>query len=283
MGRRDRHYQSDAMKITCVYKPRDQSYDEDWISAFRAVGAEIVKEQTKDADLTVFMHSYTGQQVDTPAFKPKGKVLILVVNEFKLTHERNQLAAKLNATIGSQLMPEDARALYGDNFISVPHAMNPDIEMHTSGRRFDIGVRGAKYKIQDGLRNRICNPELWEGLRRDIEIGKIYPAKVWRAALKTWKVMPSCEGGHERGKIMTPRHFEAIASGTGLVMYPGRYNDILRPENYIELKLDHSNLTEVKERIISDISGMTKSAREYMLETNTYAHRVQQIIEWSKS
>lgn len=270
------------MKIVCIYKPRHHSYDQDWLEAFKNAGAELTTD-LKFGDLTIFHHSYTAQEVNLPKCEPSGKVLVMVVNEFKLAMERMKFAKALNATIASQLLIDDALAIYqGCDVISIPHALNPDgFQIHIGNRKYDIGVRGAAYKIEDGLRNRICDKSTWVGINSDLELGKIYPSDQWKKFLRQWRVMPSCEGGHEGGKIMTPRHFEAIGTGTGLVMYPGRYNDILDESHYIRLNLDHSNLAEVKERILGDVSPMVRMAREYLADCHTHKHRIAKIKEWA--
>jgi hypothetical protein len=45
---------------------------------------------------------------------------------------------------------------------------------------------------------------------------------------------------------VSPRIFEAIAAGTALVLYEGRYSDVIRPvEHYIPLRKDFSNIEDV--------------------------------------
>jgi hypothetical protein len=270
------------MRIVVNYKPRHHSYDQDWLLAFQKMGAELSTEM-KFGDLTIFHHSWTAQKVDVPKPQRNGKVLVMYVNEFKCIPERKQFAKAVGGTIASQLLLDDAKSLYGsDDVISIPHALNPDGFLPYEGpRKYQIGVRGALYKLADKSRNNICSPSLWAGLSSDIELGKIHPAEEWKKYLRQWKVMPSCEGGQPGGKIMTPRHFEAIGTLTGLVMYPGRYNDILDESHYIQLNRNHSNLDEVKDRIRGDVMPMVKMAREYLADCHTHQHRIEKIKQWA--
>jgi hypothetical protein len=57
---------------------------------------------------------------------------------------------------------------------------------------------------------------------------------------------PALAGGAVRMNQISPRLFEAIELGTGLILFEGRYSDMLRPhEHYIPLKKDFSNVEAV--------------------------------------
>ena len=46
---------------------------------------------------------------------------------------------------------------------------------------------------------------------------------------------------------------EAVALGTGLILFPGNYSGILRPnEHYLQLQKDFSNLNEVLNTLHSE-------------------------------
>ena len=52
---------------------------------------------------------------------------------------------------------------------------------------------------------------------------------------------------------ISPRHFEAIATGTVQLLYPGQYSNILKPgKHYFELKRDYSNINEAIKHISDD-------------------------------
>jgi len=54
-------------------------------------------------------------------------------------------------------------------------------------------------------------------------------------------------------KTITPRIFEAIASKTALVLYPGEYRGVLKPnDNYLPLARDASNINEVIRHLKDD-------------------------------
>lgn len=59
------------------------------------------------------------------------------------------------------------------------------------------------------------------------------------------EVLQSYEGNIEH-KTLTPKIFEAIASKTALILYPGKYRGILEPDrHYIPLARDGSNIPEI--------------------------------------
>jgi hypothetical protein len=270
------------MRIVVVYKPRHHSYDLDWLDAFKSIGAEITENPTDLGDLTVLLHSVTAQGVPLIKWRPKN-CLILMGNEFKDIDAKKKLALELNATIGTQLVLENAKSLYKtDNIIEIPHALNPDRFQPCDEKKFQIGNRGAIYKniVRDDERNRISDKSLWSGLTTDIEMGKIIPGNEWAKKLRTWKSMPSTEGGMVGAKCITSRHFDAIGSHTCLVMYQGYFNGILDTSHYIELARDHSNLDDVKYRIKHESHDVVKRAREYIADTHTHHHRINTIKEW---
>jgi spore maturation protein CgeB len=82
-------------------------------------------------------------------------------------------------------------------------------------------------------------------------------------------------------KAISSRHFDAIGTKTCLIMFGGRYNDILKPdEHYIKLEDDFSNIDDVKEKF-SDESfreDMVNRTYEYVMQNHTYSHRMKKII-----
>jgi hypothetical protein len=74
---------------------------------------------------------------------------------------------------------------------------------------------------------------------------------------------------------ISPKVFEAIALGTALVMYEGRYSDIVTPwRHYIPLKKDFSNFLEVIEHLKDDafIKVMTETARREIVESVIFSY-----------
>ena len=52
-------------------------------------------------------------------------------------------------------------------------------------------------------------------------------------------------------KVITPKIFETISLKTALIMYPGRYNNLLEKDlHFIELLPDGSNIKDVKDRLL---------------------------------
>ena len=67
---------------------------------------------------------------------------------------------------------------------------------------------------------------------------------------KVWDNLVRKYDGNIVHKTITPKLLEAIAAKTALILYPGKYREILLPErHYIELKQDLSNIDEVVKKI----------------------------------
>jgi hypothetical protein len=61
-----------------------------------------------------------------------------------------------------------------------------------------------------------------------------------------WDAVLQKHEGNIQFRTITPKFFEAIAQKTGLVLYPGEYNGLLKPyKNFIPLERDLSNAKEV--------------------------------------
>lgn len=276
-----------------VYRNRPHSYDQDSIQAYVKAGFEITDKPTTFHDLTVIHHSLTAQFYGIPdwmlrqAEKRTGKLILFLGNEYAGFDKKNKAAQDLRVdAIATQLPLEAAKSLYAVPVIEVPHALNQDY--FTPGEpTYDIGVRGNTYKpiIGDERRNGICNPRLWSGLKHDCLLGveHFLARKHWLKALRSWRCMPSSEGGMVGAKCITSRHFEAIGTHTCLVMYPGHFNGILKPEHYITLENDHSNLADVKRQILDKdhCLRIVSKAREYLLDGHTHDHRVKQVMAWA--
>ena len=83
-------------------------------------------------------------------------------------------------------------------------------------------------------------------------------------------------------KVISSRHFDAIGTRTLHVMYPGRYNDILRPhEHYFELRRDHGNLEDLKSLLSNDrkLADMTSRIYDYVAKNHTHKHRLDMLLE----
>jgi hypothetical protein len=276
--------------MLAIFKRRPHSYDQDWMGAFQAAGFQLTDQPTKFHDLTVILQSVTAQWEGIPEWISNeavgftGMLVFFPGNEYALFERKNKAALDLKATIATQLPIEAAKRIYTAPVIEVPHALNPDFFFPEGSKKAEIGVRGNPYKpgtVGDDERNRICG--MWKDLKHDCSMGKetFLTREAWRDALRKWRCMPSTEGGAVGAKCVTPRHFDAIGTHTCLVMYPGFFNGILKPEHYITLERDHSNLVDVR-RQIKDADHCLKivsKAREYCLDGHTYAHRVRQVLE----
>ncbi|MDR1360641.1 MAG: hypothetical protein LBJ82_06650 [Deltaproteobacteria bacterium] len=75
---------------------------------------------------------------------------------------------------------------------------------------------------------------------------------------------------------ISPRAFEAIAMGTGMVLYEGNYSGILIPwEHYIPLKKDWSNIDEVLHHVLDDalLAPITRRAYNDVIVSGKYGYR----------
>ncbi len=75
---------------------------------------------------------------------------------------------------------------------------------------------------------------------------------------------------------VSPKVFEAVALGTVLVLYEGRYSDVLIPgRHYIELKKDWSNIDDVLAQLADDehLQAMADAAYEHLIESGTFSYR----------
>jgi hypothetical protein len=78
-----------------------------------------------------------------------------------------------------------------------------------------------------------------------------------------------------QGQI-SPKMFEAIILGTVLVMYEGKYSDILIPDvHYISIKKDYSNIEDVINKIKDDYYLQKMADRAYtdIVESNKYSYK----------
>lgn len=80
------------------------------------------------------------------------------------------------------------------------------------------------------------------------------------------------EGNVDYAQV-SPRHFEAVATGTLQMLYPGNYSGILLPRrHYVPLKRDYSNLEEALEYLIDDrlSDELVTCARDEIVENKRY-------------
>ena len=84
---------------------------------------------------------------------------------------------------------------------------------------------------------------------------------------------------HETEEIMnhiSPRNFEAITMRTALILFEGRYCDVLQPnEHYIPLKKDFSNIDEVFRKLndVPGLAAMTERAYNDIVRSGRYSYQ----------
>jgi hypothetical protein len=81
-------------------------------------------------------------------------------------------------------------------------------------------------------------------------------------------------------KCISSRHFDAIGCKTLQIMFPGRYNDLLRAgEHYAALRDDFANIAEVLDTLRSTAARqrIVDRAHEHVMSAHTYEHRLAQL------
>lgn len=105
-----------------------------------------------------------------------------------------------------------------------------------------------------------------DNIDQDVDFLEIYE--------KFFSSIPKCPA---YSKAISSRHFDAIGTKTLHVMYTGRYNDILVPqEHYFLLEKDHSNIDELLDLIQnpSATREIVNRAYEYVIAHHTHKNRL---------
>jgi hypothetical protein len=230
-------------------------------------------------------------------------------NEYRLLADKVAYARALGASVlVSQLPEEDARSFYGSRFpgkiVSAPAGLNPDVYrpgLPMANRPVHVGTRTHVYpdSLGDADRNAIVDRFVRgggpiDGLTVDISVSEKdrLSREDWARFLQGCRATVATEagaatlswddGGSEiSGKAVSSRHFEALGTKTVQIMFPGRFNDILRPgEHYLALERDLRNLDEVCAAVRDPtlLTRLTDSAYEYALSGHTYEHRVRGVL-----
>lgn len=94
-----------------------------------------------------------------------------------------------------------------------------------------------------------------------------------------WEVHNALLAHHERNvmmNIVSPRVFEAIALRTALVLFPGEYSGVIRPnDHYIPLAKDFSNMEQVAELIrdVDYLRALTERTHDDVIASGRYSLR----------
>jgi hypothetical protein len=91
-----------------------------------------------------------------------------------------------------------------------------------------------------------------------------------------WDKYLAADEGRVVMNQISPRVFESIALRTALILFEGKYSDIVRPDvHYIPLKKDFSNVSEVFEKVRSRefIGTLTRRAYDDVILSGMYAYR----------
>ncbi len=83
-------------------------------------------------------------------------------------------------------------------------------------------------------------------------------------------------------KAISSRHFDAVGTRTLQVLFPGRYNDILRPhEHYFELRRDGANTEELISLLHNPKAWreLVDRTHDYVINHHTHRHRVSYLLK----
>jgi hypothetical protein len=89
-------------------------------------------------------------------------------------------------------------------------------------------------------------------------------------------------GGAPSGKTISSRHFEPIGTRTCQILLEGSYAGLLEPnEHYIPVRKDLMDLPDALRRSANagEREEIANRAWEYVMETHTYAHRVNALLD----
>ena len=84
------------------------------------------------------------------------------------------------------------------------------------------------------------------------------------------------------GKCISSRHFEAIGTKTCQIMFRGRFNDILKPDqHYLPLNDDFSNLQDILVCFCDPTQrrAIVEQAYAHVMDAHTYAHRMRLLYD----
>ena len=170
--------------------------------------------------------------LDSPPTKDRSKHLIYRGNDlpFWLGHgayEKTTLTQKYlekleEEELSMDLSSDPSARIYGDEWLAFMKSGKAVIGLEGGASIFDFDERAEK-SVKEYLKTYpdACYEEVHAELLSSIEGNVIY-------------------------RTITPRSFEAIATRTVQVMYPGAYSGMLEPwKHYIPMKRDFSNANEV--------------------------------------
>jgi hypothetical protein len=184
-----------------------------------------------------------------------------------VSYDRRGWARFLNrckGIIGAEAGAVDVRA---------DDAILREAEEQLGARSGDLELRARMRPVHRYLPRRAKNV-----VRRvaDRASGRGQPAAATRA------VVPALAGAGHSGKCVSSRHFDAIGTETGQILFPGRYNDLLVADrHYLKLETDFSNIDDVLGRFRDDThrAKLTHATREWALDGQTHAHRVRSLLD----
>jgi hypothetical protein len=109
--------------------------------------------------------------------------------------------------------------------------------------------------------------------RKTVEYLKEHPAATFE---QVRDLFFAAEDGKIRVNQISPRVFESIACGAGLVLFEGEYSGVVRPGvDFIPLKKDFSNFDEVVAKIKDEdyVASMAQRAYDHVIAPRQYSYQ----------
>jgi hypothetical protein len=114
----------------------------------------------------------------------------------------------------------------------------------------------------------------WKHRTMEIIRSRQFPDETWDCRYRRCGFEKYENNGPDMRQI-SPKIFEAIKLRTGLVLYPGEYSGILRPDRHY-IPLDLSNVREVVKKIKSNtlLEAMTSVAYDDLIASHAFDYSV---------
>lgn len=98
-----------------------------------------------------------------------------------------------------------------------------------------------------------------------------YDENIYNTIKKEYNIVEELDFGQ-----ISPKMFEAISTGTVLIMSEGNYNGILKPNiHYIELKNDYSNINDIINKMNDDdyLQNIANNAYNDIIKSDKYSYK----------
>jgi hypothetical protein len=175
-----------------------------------------------------------------------------------LGREKQEIGERMRAICDARSVPvdiewDDSKRIYGESWYKFIGSVRATLGTESGANVFDDtgAIRAAMRAYMNG-HPRATYDELWQRFLAGHE-------------------------GRVRMNQCSPRLFEAIATGTALVLYEGDYSGVVEPgRHYIALAKDHSNVEEVLAKLedVTGLEDLTERTYREIVGSGRYSYRV---------